>query len=1122
MKRLLLLLAKIVAVALALLLLVVLAVDVVFEAYGIPAWAASRVSAALADQGISLQADNIRAGLTRGLVLERAQVRLNCRGMPVILSCQELQVRPLLSELFSGRVRVRELAMRNAQASLSFGADSGETGERPSLRLERCNGVARRGLNGTVAVTLDGLAEKVVIHLDAELRNPESVRLERRPAAQPDGLEATLTRLSEAIAACRLSEREAFISGRLEVDLSHPDTLTFDGEAGVSNLLFGKLLVSHGRSDLHYRESKVRLDRLEVILGNSQALTGSLALDLESRRISGRVSGRILPEALWALAPASMPPWLERVTVLTPIEVTAELAPSPLAPSLWHVKAEAVAVNVALPGLVLARLAAAATWNGEELAVDHWRADLDSAGTEFAQGELRWHQADRTLEGRATLNCDLASRVRQTGPGALREALRGIEFTGPLLITADLERSPLDWRRLRLYGEVGVDGIRYHGRDLAPAKARVRLSAAVLSVEPLTVGLPDGPDDALALSATVDVAEAIASGTWKVAGSVSAKVAMDPVELGSAADAPATPPWGEALALRGTALVTPLTGALDVMAEGTAYPDRLYATLAPRLELPDNPAIQRIRCAQSSPVEGTLHVTRANRRQPPRLLASVHATSLGYGDLTFKTIESQIELSHKILTFSGLRAITQADDQLSLDLRIDLDPLAVTIRNARVIGQPSVVASFIEDPVAKAVYLAVWKDVRWSGAGSATIDLRQLVYHRIHGSQDWALTLDADLVTTAAVYRGLPIARLDANVLLDLPASITVRKIRVQTDSATAEGQCRIALAGSPKCTFELRHVDGGIDPLRLLGILNPEWGPGAGRPGFSPQSAVDCQGSFYLGSQPMLELDGSLRTPYFEYRGYRVTAPVVDWHLRQSAVHWNVASGELFGGRVALTGLYDVATRKGTLAIRAEALDFGQMGPACGLPVGNGAERGVLSADAQLEFLRGWGGRALRIYGNGHFSLTQADLWRVPLFEPLGRMLDVSLMNLLTGGGAPRLGRITRLDADLGFNGDRLVLPVLSTDGTVVSLEGRGEYCWETDELHGTVNGQLLDETVVLRLLLKPLSWVLFNAELTGTPKNCKWRLSTPVSKSPARSDSGRSPDAAPDPSVRPQLPDP
>jgi hypothetical protein len=555
--------------------------------------------------------------------------------------------------------------------------------------------------------------------------------------------------------------------------------------------------------------------------------------------------------------------------------------------------------------------------------------------------------------------------------------------------------------------------------------------------------------------------------------------------------------WQEAVTLRGVVLVAPATGSFDLAAEGTAYPDRWYATLVPRLDLPDTHIVRGIRSTPGAPAGVILRAARPDRSQPARLNASVSATGVRYADLDFRTLQGDLELSREALECTGISATTIAGDDIAVAvLRIDFEPLAVTIRDARVIGDPDLAQTFIDDRDGKAIYRSVWEDFRWGPGHPAAIDLKQLVYQEAPGGQTWTLTTDADIRAEAASYRGLPVQRLAANVVLDLPDSVAVRNARVETDSAAVEGEVTILTGKNPTCAFTVRQVQGGLDPRRILRLLNPEWDEALSVLGFSPESVADCSGSFYLRGEPLLQLSGTLSTPYGTFRGLRVDEPRVQWRLRQSALQWNLTSGRLFGGPVALTGVYDVESGAGTVAFRGDAMALKEAATQFGLADAGAVQEGSVAAHCRLQILRGWAGRDLQVYGDGNLSVTQADLWRVPLFDPLGRLLDVTFLSRITGGKASGLGRITRLDAELGLNGDRLIVRSLSTDGTIVCLRGQGEYCWETDRLRLAVSGETLDKAGIVGWIFKPLSWAFFNAELTGTSKDNKWRLSTALGK--------------------------
>ncbi|MBR4369715.1 MAG: hypothetical protein IKS92_01610, partial [Victivallales bacterium] len=136
--------------------------------------------------------------------------------------------------------------------------------------------------------------------------------------------------------------------------------------------------------------------------------------------------------------------------------------------------------------------------------------------------------------------------------------------------------------------------------------------------------------------------------------------------------------------------------------------------------------------------------------------------------------------------------------------------------------------------------------------------------------------------------------------------------------------------------------------------------------------------------------------------------------------------------------------------------------------------------------FLAGWAGRPLHMEGGGHVAIRQGDLWNVPLLA--------QLIEVLPGGNSSRstLGRISQLDADVEFLGNRLAINDVYTDGTIMSLRAKGEYYFEDQRLKIAVNGVPLQEVGILSLALRPLTWA-FQAERDGTLDkwdDSKWRL--------------------------------
>jgi len=119
-----------------------------------------------------------------------------------------------------------------------------------------------------------------------------------------------------------------------------------------------------------------------------------------------------------------------------------------------------------------------------------------------------------------------------------------------------------------------------------------------------------------------------------------------------------------------------------------------------------------------------------------------------------------------------------------------------------------------------------------------------------------------------------------------------------------------------------------------------------------------------------------------------------------------------------------------------------------------------------------------LQLSGNGRIRISESNLWSIPMFAKLGKLVRMS-----------SLGQISTLKADLDFNGERVVVPALSTDGTIISLSGNGAYSWQSGNLNFRVHGETLKKVNALSLVLRPLSWV-FDAQLSGTMEDHRWRM--------------------------------
>ncbi|MDX9979369.1 MAG: hypothetical protein RBU25_04885, partial [Lentisphaeria bacterium] len=303
-------------------------------------------------------------------------------------------------------------------------------------------------------------------------------------------------------------------------------------------------------------------------------------------------------------------------------------------------------------------------------------------------------------------------------------------------------------------------------------------------------------------------------------------------------------------------------------------------------------------------------------------------------------------------------------------------------------------------------------------------------------------------------------------------------------------GEVKVSTDGVPRCDLRLATEEGGCDPRLVLRLINPEIEGYLDTMQFSPASAVTCSGSFLLAKEPHLNLTGTLHTPRWQWAKVELADVAAEWGLRGSEIRWDIERASFCQGTVASTGLYDTVDRAGTLAVELENASLTTIVTAFGTGQAVPESDSKVAFSGRARFLRDWAGRPVQLTGGGQLDITEGDLWRVPVLSQLGALLDLPLLHRLSRGTATGLGQISALRADLIFDGERVSVPHFFTDGTVISLTGTGEYSWRTDRVEFDVAGEAFRQMGgLVSLVTSPISWV-FNARLSGTSKDYRWRM--------------------------------
>jgi hypothetical protein len=520
---------------------------------------------------------------------------------------------------------------------------------------------------------------------------------------------------------------------------------------------------------------------------------------------------------------------------------------------------------------------------------------------------------------------------------------------------------------------------------------------------------------------------------------------------------------------------------------GTLYPASAYAVLRQTFRLPRINFLNKFSCA-GSPIRAEVEIPEfvLHSRQW-KISGKLSGKDIRYDQLVLAAAHSGFSVSPTRLMFTNIEARTEKDVELGLNIGIRFDPLQVRIDKGRIVGDPRVATSFVEPQAARKIYSRIWRDFTWDAKTPPRVTLPSLIYKG--GSADWRLTMDASLAVENVRYKNMQAEKISLAVKLNLPAELRIEKATVRTADGLAHGNMRIRFSGTPKCEFSFSNAEGGADPKRILQLFREDWGRYFDDVEFAPKSNISCHGSFFLKGDPVMRIQGTLKTPFAAYKGLRIEELETTWGVTPESIGWDLRRGRVFGGEIRSTGTYDITNRIGQVALNCRRMSFPDVLTHFGNKKDHPSLPGFLWLDCKLQVLRNWAGKDLQLTGNGRLSITDSDLWNLGMLKGLGSLLNARLLHRLSLGRLSTLGKISRLDADLSFHGNRLLIPSLSTDGTILSLRGSGEYSWESDRFFFQVTGQTLHKVRLLSFALRPLSWV-FKAEVVGSPEKHKWRM--------------------------------
>jgi hypothetical protein len=195
-------------------------------------------------------------------------------------------------------------------------------------------------------------------------------------------------------------------------------------------------------------------------------------------------------------------------------------------------------------------------------------------------------------------------------------------------------------------------------------------------------------------------------------------------------------------------------------------------------------------------------------------------------------------------------------------------------------------------------------------------------------------------------------------------------------------------------------------------------------------------------------------------------------------------------GGQLTGRNTYNWETGTGTAKLGAQNVRYGR------LLKGDAADEAGRLHGA-IDVTMDLNSEKLQLTGAGNVMVRGGDFWGIPVLADFLGFLDKMFK---TG----QLAKITEFDSSLQFEGDRVYMPDLESNGELVAVRAGGYYSWPTRALDFRVKAVPLKRAQDLREAIKipiidPLVrklTTLLDSRVTGTIDDPQWEYIEPIQK--------------------------
>ncbi len=1005
--------------------------DLYLETIGVPVVWREKIIADLEERGIIADAKRIKLGLVQGIKVYDFILWDEKRGAEIMMTADKVK----LNFGALGLSDSVEFNVKNAEMHIPVesGADP-ENHQRLTMTDIDAVGKWQRRKKRLELQKLTSLLDGFALSISGEMHNlptvadkkQTTVDTEKREPFHAPQTTRALKEIQLLLKNNRFSPENDKLKLEFKLDFKNLKAGECRGFVQLDNVIVNGVFISDLNTNFSLHNKMLSLNKARLNLGADAVLAGESTMNMKTGDAEAKINGGIQPKTIYRLLEKPMPRILAETTFTMPPHIHAELQWNMFKPDAdWSADCKFKAYNLRIGNTHLQKASGEITGADNKIILENIRCEFD--GKDKDNNQLTMNAAVDNDTQEFTLDLKGTPKAKSL-----------LEMLPPARLPIELRKLKEDLRvkntqlTLKLECRGAMDDFKsWRGRmQLGSDKFRFRN----LKVDKLNLNL-ELENEELRTTAPASCeldggnGESLsASGIWHIADNT----------------------------FEGR-----LEGALDFIG---FYRD---------LKLPESNYLNQIEF-QGAPARFEFTWNRTKLNAPLEWVGhgTIALQQVMYENVLLNNAKADIRMRDAKIFLTQVELDSPNFEQLKFEKwEISLDKTAILVVG-KAVCNPADLGIFADRGDSRREYKEIWKDFDW-GESQPTIILNQLKYERYPDEiTKWRLHVDADLQDENADYRGFQAQKLSGRIQFNLPGTASITDIKIERYDGNLDGNVFFDFKTDPVWWFDCK---GTLDPTHLFRAAGDNAKDAFKQMTFDNDTQIKMQGRIYMrgGSNPQLQCRFAGANMTFEnikFNQYELT-----WNLDGNDLRWNLHNTELHGGTATANGLFNWFSKRGSINAELENVDISKLIADLNTERPN-SKLGMITAEIHAEYGKTDENAPLRIRGSGQAHVSDGNLWEAPLIKQLGSVI-----------GLGSLGRISEFDTKLIFAGDRLKLPNFATNGTLLSLEGDGEYQWHDHSLDFDVKGRALKTTGIFSKVFTPLSW-LFEAHLGGTLKKPEW----------------------------------